>query len=887
MGARISVRNEHRKLAVSQQRAGFPIFQQVILGFAVFAAIGCANTSTTGSNPEAKNRFPRMRALEAGPPLAMAPSTFNRHKFETDSRPTFDCAERATSIEDALCADQELGKLDREVAASLRHAIRGEMVAGRSLLLSFHQQWLLNRSRECKLPTSRLGDNSLDATSMNCLRQTFKKHAQALANWSPPAIRTKTTAHPISAYVSHRLVDDRDAALCGELGKRFDELLVSHGETDPGRLTGVNEVVGTHGVGSSRDKGIVGGKNVAVELIDPGLYASYQMRAKSAVVNGRKVLDEKSLSRWIQEQKNSGGRFNSLSSQTADYAAIDVFHLRGRDFVLVNEPWAYYSPASKGEASYAGVYEILAEPTGHNVAPRCLYKLFLAPPIAGVGEQLSAYKQLGQALDGVVGGSTALLASLSPPERIERAALHTESVWTHLTLPLIAIDDAGRPGRYEALRRQHDAMLEAIFNWSERNAQTKQRYRELMPLFAPAHAELLANYQASHGLNQTEATVAADLLVMESVAYFAGLLRRESPAFQDPYSSVAQYQPRYTPAPLPGALEQSRQFANLHSAIINRAAAPIVADFVKYEFSEAGRKRPGNKRSPSGETALMAVVGQPELLQQLLVAGADPNEGNEFNLTPLMVALGAEQTSSVQQLLDAGADAAASTTAWLSAGAGWPDLETGSVTGKTVLMHAASASSAETIRLILKRNPPLAARDSSGRSACQMLDENVSLTAPERTALRPLMCRPEPSVERVTIKPLTLGELRAKGAIALGRDEVIKITSGAVIQGSNPDGKGTYELRFTPAGVIEGSSRLSRGDVIPIKGHWKVDAEGVICGSSALVIEGLAKKIMLPTLCNRFYQLGDERYSIKADATELDVARPVPKPTDAPSKASN
>ena len=810
----------------------------------------------------------------------MAPSALKRHTFDSDSRPTFDCNERVTSIEDAICADKELATLDREMTSSLRYALRGELIAGRSLLLSFHQHWLQTRASECKLPLTRLGDAALESAQLNCLRLSFRNHATALTNWNPPAARVKSGAHPVSSYVSYRLVDDKDVALCSDLGKRFDELLVSHGEADPSRLNGVSDLVGTHGAESSREKGIVGGRSVAVELVDPGLYASYQIRAKTATVNGRRLIDEKSLARWIQEQKNAGGRFNSLSSQTADYASIDVFHLRGRDFALVIEPWAYYSPAAKGEASYAGLYEIVTEAAGSNAAPRCLYKLFLAPPVAGVGERLLAYNQFAQALEAMIGGSTALVASLSPSERLERSSLRAEALWTHLTLPLLAIDDANRPGRYAALRRQHDAMMEGIFDWSERNTAAKQRYRELMPLFAPAHAELTALFEASHGLSPAEAVAAADLSIMETVAHYAEQLRHE-PSIHTVLSATTPYAARYAPAPLPGALEQARQFPHLHSAIVNRAPTAVIADFVKYEFSEAARKRPRNRRSSSGETALMAAVDQPELVQQLLTAGADPNEANLFNYTPLMAAVAAGQMASAEQLLNAGADVAAATIPWNSVGAGWPDIEVGAVSSRTVLMTAAMAGKPEMIRLILQKNPPRSPLDSSGRSACNLLETNTVLTRAEMTELRPIVCRPDPpkvTAGRITVKPMTLRQLIDAGAVRLGRDEVVRMTAGAVVRGDNPDGKGTYELKFTATGVIEGSSKLERGDVIPIKGYWKVDNDAVICGSSSLVIEGMARKITLPTICTQFYQLGEARYAIKSDATDNDIVRLVPQP---------
>ena len=687
------------------------------------------------------------------------------------------------------------------------------------------------------------------------------------------------------------------------MAQRFDNLLISHGDADPKRLAGVTEVIGTHGEELSRTGGVVGGRSVGVELGDPGLYASYQIRAKAATVNGRRVIDEKSLARWIQEQKNAGGRFNSLSSQTADYASIDVFHLRGRDFALVAEPWAYYSPAAKGEASYAGLFEIVNESSGSAAAPRCLYKLFLAPPVAGVSARLLAFTQLTQALDAIIGGAPALVKSYSPSERLERSVLRDESLWTQLTLPLLTIDDANRPGRMLAMRRQHDAMMEAIFDWSERNTTAKQRYRELMPLFAPAHAELIGLFEGGHGLSNAEAVAAADIVMMDTVAYAAENLRHELAAHSLNATAQAPYLPRFSPAPLPGALEQGRQFPTLHSALLNLAPAAVITDFVKYEFGDAARKRGRNRRSISGETALMAAVAQPDLVQQLLSAGADPNEANLFNYTPLMAAVAAGQVSSAEQLLNAGADVAAATIAWDSVGAGWPDLELGAVSGRTALMIAASGGTSELLRLILERNSPRSPLDSNGRSACNLLESNAIITRAEIAELRPVVCRPDPpriTAERITVKPMTLRELIAAGGIRLTRDEVILMTSGATVQGENPDGKGSHDLRFNDSGSIGGTIRTERGDVLPVKGHWNVGNDAVVCAEVALdveeivkripriglyqtdrstmAVEGIARQNPIPTVCNQFYHLRDTRYVAKGNASPDDFVKVVPRP---------
>src|SRR5690606_39597933 len=98
-------------------------------------------------------------------------------------------------------------------------------------------------------------------------------------------------------------------------------------------LAGGRMLAGTHARQASAE---VGGQRVGVELYNPGVYAGYQNRARSLSVNGQPLLDDATLAHWIARQPNYGGRAHAASSQTGDYAAIDVFQRNGRDLVLVD-----------------------------------------------------------------------------------------------------------------------------------------------------------------------------------------------------------------------------------------------------------------------------------------------------------------------------------------------------------------------------------------------------------------------------------------------------------------------------------------------------------------------------------------------------------------------
>ncbi len=779
----------------------------------------------------------------------------------------FDCSERSSALQDAICSDPALAALDRDTTTNFRQALRGETFASRSLLMAFHQHWLLGRARECKVPRERLSGAAPDptltllATLSECLKQSYQRHSAALARWSAPAARSKTSLHPITAYVDLRLRDDREPALCSAMTRRLNEALAKVGELDPAHIPGLRKIAGTHGPASAFSNG----RNITVELRDPGLYASYQMRAIGLMVNGQRLIEPKSLARWITQLPNSGGRFNISSSQTDDYAAIDVFEDAGRAFVLVSEPWGYYSPAARGEAAFAGLYELGSD----GLQARCLYQTYVTLPVAGVLDRVPEFSRLITALESMSGG---FAAAMAPTERTEDQHLQRETLWTLLSMPLLAIDDADRPelprrpSQQAGLRRRHDAMMEAIFNWSERSNASKRLYRRLIPLIPAAHSELAGVFQNTHGLKPAEAVAAADLLVIEAIDHAAELLSHDDTA----HSTVpVPYVPRYAPAPAPGDLEKGRQFSTLFSALLNQAPANVIADFIRYEFGAPGRKR---GRGASGETALMvamASVGSTPLVRQLLTAGADPNEFNVWQRTALMAAIDENQPESVALLLDAGASVTPATSAWNSDGAGGPDIEAAAVAGRTALMIAASQSSAQIIHLLLKHKAPLNPRDALSRSACSELERNSSLAPAELAELRPLLCR----ADAPAAVSKTLRQLLAAGGRQLGRDEVIAIVAGTTVRGDNPDGGGQYELRFAANGVVDGNTRLRDGGVFPLKGYWKVDDAGVMCATTAVVIEKLGRRISNPSQCTQFLVLDKALYSATGAATADEVLK--------------
>lgn len=638
---------------------------------------------------------------------------------------SFDCQQSGSTLQDVICADNALSGLDRDMSDVYRANLRSLDMVGRMQLIADQRYWLLSRTAQCRLPEKRLGTAQPDASRVNCLSNLYRARIAELKAWPQPQPRNVVSAigadkfHPLSAYVEFRSVDSRDATLCANLRKQFNDAIAAQGEVNFARMPGFSEVAGTHGKPSAE------GYNVGV--YDAGPYASYQLRAIGLSINGQQAIHDRSIGEWVALQPNSGGRFGNTSSQTRDYASIDVFRHQQRTFALVTEAWGYYSAAAEGESDYAGVYDV----SNGSAQPLCLYTTYLTPPIAHATENLPAYEALGNALLEMTGEPP----MLETDERRDEGLLLKETQWTLLNMPLVAIGEIERFGRSAALRQRHDAALDAIWNWSERNVPSKLLYRRVFPLIQPAYNELIANFQQGQGLKPEEARLAADLMIMDLIDRAVENLsnfRTDKPL---PLAPFASYTPRFAPAPQPGDLERGRKLTSLHSAALNRAPAATLADFLKYEANSSRRGM-----GPAGDTALMASVRTPEMMKYLMESGFDVNAANNWKKTPLMTAAQTNQQASVQTLLDAGADINRATTCWYEAGAGGLDNAEGAVAGRTALMYAAAGGDESTIRLLLSRGAKVDQRDAAGRTACSYLADNTVISDATRSALSAALC---------------------------------------------------------------------------------------------------------------------------------------------------
>lgn len=656
-------------------------------------------------------------------PLVFVPRTFS---------PSFDCLEAASTVQDAICGSKTLAELDNAMAATYRRDLRNTELIDRDRLMATQIRWLIARKSACKLPDARQKDVSPDPAMETCLTRLYRDRLAVLTTWSQP-VRTGGAGQPISAYVEFRGLEYRDKALCTPLREVLQNAILRHGDVDPAHLSDVTEIAGTHGeavapAGTRPFK-------LAVTSYEGGPGASFQLRAQALFVGdgATPTVEQTIFTKWIRTQPNSGGRFFIAASDTKDFAALDVVQYDGRLLALVVEPWGYYSPASIGEPSYAGVYEILGP---GNAEPRCLFKTFSRPPVHGAFDELPAFTALKALLEQMRGDPP---ADFDPNDRREAHLLQQDTLWNLLNLPLVGTEEERQRGWAGWLRNRHDATLDALFVWSERDLTSKNLYRRLLDLLRPTSTELVTTFEQVQGLSQSEAQVAADLVMMELIEQTIGAYPGSAAVAAANPAGLLAYRPRFYVAPMPGDLEGGRPIANLHSALLNHAPLPVIADFVKYELTEPGHR---HSVGAGGETALMAAVDLPDAVAMLLAAGANPNEADAVHRTALMAAAQADRFESAQRLLDGGANLHAATSAGTEDGPdGTPMSEFQIPAGATALMLAAAHAHPPFIQLFINHGAKFGDRDASGHTACDYLAGNTALQKDERTTLKSLMCK--------------------------------------------------------------------------------------------------------------------------------------------------
>lgn len=631
---------------------------------------------------------------------------------------SFDCVDGLPALHRQICASEALSRLDKQVIEQYRSRLRGLDLPGALLLEANQRQWLLSRAGQCPLTDA--------AQAQDCLIALYRQRADDLANWPEARQTNQQGAHGLSAYAEFRLADSRDASLCESMKTMLNQDLQGNGFPVPARLPGATALAGSHAPAASVE---LAGQRFSVELYDAGPYAGYQLRARGLSRNGQLILDDSTLPRWVAELPNYGGRAYASSSQTRDYGAIDIFRLGGRELVLVNETWGFYSPAARGESAYAGLYAL----EGLGLKPLCLYQAYLTPSRSSSVDGLPAFAALQAELTTLAGDPPAEVAQ---HERLDKAQSQKERLWTLLNMPLVGVKELQAFGREGAIRQHHDDSLNRLFDWSERNLDNKLFYRRLLPMLQPAHSELQQSFR-DQGLDPDQASSAADLLLYESLGRASEYLVMPAPAPDLPLPPHAAYRPRYAVAPTPGELEQGRNFATLHSVLLNNAPAHVVNDFIAYETENLGEDR---GLSVDGSPAAMAAVQNPQNLELLLRNDFDANQSNAWGKTALMSAVQLNREDSVRLLLGNGVDVHSQTRSLPGAGVGGVERSEAKQSRQTALLVAARQADAQVLGALRDAGALREEWPGYAQQVCAALDTNPRLDGSAREQLRAPLC---------------------------------------------------------------------------------------------------------------------------------------------------
>lgn len=682
---------------------------------------------------------------------------------------SFECAGALPAVHRHLCASQELARLDRQTDQAYRQLVRQSDLPGKLLLEANQRQWQLSRAAQCGLASTG-SDTPLDVQASECLQGIYQARLQQLRSWPTVQPRAGQGMHPMASYAEFRTQDSRDPALCSRLQDSFNATLRQTGDASPARITGARLIAGS---AAAEQEATVGGARVKVTLHDAGTFGGHEIRARGMSLNDRPVLDDRTLPQWVAQMPNYGGRAHASSSQTGDYSAIDVFMLEDRMLVMVSETWGFYSPAARGESAYSGIYALAEQ----GLTPLCLYQTYLTPPRTNTLAGLDVYVSLQSELEAIAGPP---LDGYAQHERRDNFQSWKEHQWTLLNLPLLGADELLRFGRVGALRQRHDAALEALFQWSERNLRNKTIYRRVLPMMQPAHAQLRQMFM-EQGLSPDEAASAADLLFHETLARSMENLAAPVQVPALPLAPFTDYRPRFAIAPAPGELEQGRNFATLHSVLLNNAPANVIRDFIDYETAQRGLAR---GKGPDNDSATMATVGNAESLRLVLAQGFAPDQTNDWGKTALMTAAQLNRPESVEVLLEHGADVHRQTLGNRKLGVGGPDRTEAAGLPRTALLIAAEQADAQVIERLLSAGAARQAWAGYNQQVCTALDANARLDLTQRSALREGLCQQpfsEPAITRAAPGNLRLGEtlvIRDDGveyAVTLGRREAMTL----------------------------------------------------------------------------------------------------------------
>jgi hypothetical protein len=450
---------------------------------------------------------------------------------------SFECGDGNTPVQNAVCQNPQLASLDVQMGSLVRQHLGDDDVFERDQVLAFQRAWVLGLPQACGLT---VGSNTASPTAVSCLAAAYQSQIAALTSWpAAPSATANAQGAALAKYVTYKLLDAKQPALCQGIGNAAAAGLGDDGAIDPAQLGGAQEIAGSHGPASGANPQ---GGSIAVDLYRTGLYGGYQIRARSVTLAGAAspLIGPDSLGNYVETLPNGGGRFVNFPSQTGDYGAIDVFTYQGQLLALVTDTVGYNSPAPPGEAAVAGVFTIAQG----SLAPACLFETFLMPPPLNMGifsqqPSLTPFLALIAQIEGPPPDD------LAPSDRQDISYFQGELNWTLLNMPLLIVAQAQNANWTGWLRYRHDQVLDSLFTWSQKSQSNQAAFNQLFALLHPAATELETIYVQQQGLSAAQAEQATAIATME--------LLYETTTFSNPGlgsgpvepGGYANYRPRY------------------------------------------------------------------------------------------------------------------------------------------------------------------------------------------------------------------------------------------------------------------------------------------------------------------------------------------------------
>jgi hypothetical protein len=262
-----------------------------------------------------------------------------------------------------------------------------------------------------------------------------------------------------------------------------------------------------------------------------------------------------------------------------------------------------------------------------------------------------------------------------------------------------------------------------LANWALESLGNFRAVRELPALLAAAREELALYYRREFGINMPDAEDVADNAVDQ-------IFRRHFSIYI-PYPHLHKHPAAFDAAAILRADDMIEReatdqllLAALHGvdgAVIDHliALGANVRDANTAPFAPTRREAP-----------IFFALEHTHIVRQLLGAGADPNDINDFGKTPLMYAAQYDLVESARALLEHGADVNRAT-AWRKELMCAPRL---GYDQRTALMYAAENASLDMITLLLGHGADRKAIDTGRRGLESYLARNTRLAPAEKEA---------------------------------------------------------------------------------------------------------------------------------------------------------